>query len=221
MPIIDNLLSVIAPHECIACGAEGQPLCGDCLAEAEIKPASCFHCGKYNPRGATCKSCQSQTKLAGVTVAKYYDGSVRELIKQLKYSHNLAAAKVFGGAMAPLLVASDFDVVAAIPAAPSRYRKRGYHQAELIACDVARRLGLPYRGLLGRLQVERQVGASRQERFHQVKDSFVTKRPELIKGQRVLLIDDVLTTGATLSEAAETLSKAGAKSVWAAVAAKH
>jgi len=72
----------------------------------------------------------------------------------------------------PLLPPTDYDLVAAIPGAPSRYRHRGYHQAELIAKRVAQQLGLPYHPVLGRLEVDSQVGSSRGQRFLRVKTVF-------------------------------------------------
>ncbi|HSX14962.1 MAG TPA: ComF family protein [Candidatus Saccharimonadales bacterium] len=221
MLVADHILSLIAPHYCLGCGVEGAPLCPDCLSRQPTKRPTCYRCNKLSPGGRTCPACRRQTKLAGVVVASYYEGVVKELVQALKYQNQVAAAQTLATLITPLLSPTAFDCITAIPGAPSRYRRRGYHQAELIAKAIARATGLPYRPLLGRLEVASQVGISRRKRLEQVRGSFIVRRSALVEGQRILIIDDVLTTGATLSEAALVLKSAGAKSVWGAVAAKH
>jgi predicted amidophosphoribosyltransferase len=162
-------------------------------------------------------------------VATNYDGVITKLLWDLKYESKIAAARALANLISPILVLNkveglspnDFDIVTAIPATPGRYRKRSYHQAELIARSLAKNLGLPYRPLLGRFEAPSQVGASRDVRLERVKGTFWAKRPQYTTGQRVLVIDDVLTTGATLDEAANVLDAAGATKVWGAVVAKH
>lgn len=229
MEFFESLLAVIAPHSCINCNNEGGLLCEACTERLPAKRPTCYSCNRLSEGGRTCPACLRHTALSGVVVAHRYDGAVKELVRALKYDNKVAVSKTFEQMLSPLLVPSkveglspaNYDFVTAIPGAPSRYRHRGYHQAELIAKRVARALGLPYRRVLGRLEVDSQVGSSRGQRFLRVKDSFWVRRPESVIGQRVLIIDDVLTTGATLGEAARVLKAAGAKSVWGAVVAKH
>ena len=221
MDFFESLLAIIAPHSCMKCNKQGELLCLECAGELPTKLATCYNCNRLSNGGKTCVACKRQTALAGVVVAHHYNEAVKALVLALKYEHKVAAAKIFAPKLTPLLSSTNFDVVTAIPGAPSRYRHRGYHQAELIAKRVARELGLPYRPILGRLEVDSQVGSSRGQRFLRVKDSFWVRRSQAVDGQRVLIIDDVLTTGATLSEAARTIKTAGAKSVWGAVVAKH
>lgn len=97
--------------------------------------------------------------------------------------------------------------------------ERGYNQSELVARLVARRLGVPYCPMLGRVTSEHQMGLGRHERLEQIQGAFFALRP--VPGARVLVVDDVITTGATLSECATTLSAAGAQLVWGAVVARH
>ncbi len=221
MEFLETLLAVAAPHRCVGCNSEGQVLCIDCRLQVPSKDPTCYVCNCPSPSGVTCGDCRSQTDLAGVMVATPYEGMIKDLVKALKYQHQVAVAKGLAQLLSPLLSPADYDVVTAVPAAPSRYRHRGYHQAELIAKRVALDLGLPYRCLLGRLETESLVGSSRAERFEMVRDSFFARRSKSIRRQRILVIDDVLTTGATLSEAAKVLTAAGAKTVWGAAVAKH
>ena len=219
--LAERLIRLIAPANCLGCGREGDYLCADCTRTVVRKRPTCHRCNRLELGGRTCASCRHHTKLSGVIVAAHYEGAVKDLITTLKYQNAAAAAERLAGLVAPLVPAAKFDVVTWIPGVPSRYRRRGYHQAELIARQVARRIGLPATPLLGRLQTGSQVGLSRAERLRQVKGTFVARGSRSIVGQRVLVVDDVLTTGATLSEAASVLKSAGAKSIWSAVAAKH
>ena len=112
-----------------------------------------------------------------------------------------------------------FDLVTSVPVSPKRYRERGYNQSELIAKYIAKELGLPYRSLLGRNNGDHQMGNDKKTRFEQVKGAFYAQKS--IDKVRILIIDDVVTTGATLDACARELKAGGAKNVWAAVIAKH
>ncbi|HSH31762.1 MAG TPA: phosphoribosyltransferase family protein [Candidatus Saccharimonadales bacterium] len=159
--------------------------------------------------------------MAGVTVASHYDGAIKELIGALKYQRAASAAGLAAELLAPLLASHAIDVVTCVATSPSRYRQRGYNQARLIAQPLARRLGLPYADLLVRTRDVRQVGTSRRQRLEQVQGIFEPRRARLIEGTSILLVDDVVTTGATMAECARVLKEAGAKRVWGAAVAKH
>jgi ComF family protein len=139
---------------------------------------------------------------------------------KLKF-HRLRAATEIA---AELLMRTNKDwpriaLVTSVPVAAARHRERGYNQSELLAKEVARRAGLPYRALLGRLTTTHQIGLDRRSRLEQVSGAFYAL--SVLDGQQVLLVDDVVTTGATLSACADVLSEAGAGSVWAAAVARH
>jgi ComF family protein len=159
------------------------------------------------------------TPLAGVAVGAYYDGPVQELILKLKF-HRLRSA---ADAAAQLVLSSlphwPVDMVTAVPVSPARRRERGYNQAELIARQVAVTLDLPYAPLLARTGSQHQLGLDRRSRLERVRGAFyaVQTRP----GERVLVIDDVITTGATLTECAVVLQQAGVAEIWGAAVARH
>jgi ComF family protein len=209
---------LIAPPPCVVCGDEGRVVCGRC-ADGLVSRQSplCFWCSSPSPQGRTCSRCKPIIALQGLVVASAYAGAVRELIGLLKYHHQRDAAAALAAALTPLLDPNAFDIVTSVPVATSRLRQRGYNQSELIAKAVARSLALPYRPLLRRLRNIQQVGKTRSQRLNQVSGVFAargTSRP------RVLIIDDVLTTGATLNACAVTLRQAGATEVWGAVTAR-
>jgi ComF family protein len=122
--------------------------------------------------------------------------------------------------MAEVIPPAFKGIVVPVPTASSRRRQRGYDQAELIARQLAKLCGLRYTKLLRRRGNSRQVGSSRQLRRLQLADAFYLTHPSMVRGQSVLLIDDVLTTGATLEAAGQVVKQAGSKRVMAAVFAQ-
>lgn len=222
MKLLETVATLIAPAECLACGLEGAIACRTCLPTIPVtKRGTCFRCNRLSPAGRTCTACRRHTKLAGVSVASHYEGRLKELILALKYNYRRDAAGPLAVLLVPMLKFQNFDFVTSVPAAPARRRERGFDHAALIARRVASESKLPYVPTLMRHGSSRQVGTNRRQRLLQVKGCFELLRPLPIEGAKVLLIDDVATTGATLSECATVLKAAGAKRVWGAVAAKH
>lgn len=220
--LLQKLVELIAPHECLVCGHEGSLVCRQCLPEIVItKQPTCWRCNRLSPGGRTCKSCRPSSALAGVSVVSHYEEYVKALIHALKYQQAAASADLAAELMIPLLQSTEFDLVTSVPAAPKRFRARGFNQSELIARGLARKLQLPYATLLGRSSSVRQVGMDRRHRFEQIKGAFYPIRTTRSQSARILLIDDVLTTGATLNQCAKVLKANGAKRVWGAVLAKH
>jgi ComF family protein len=154
-----------------------------------------------------------------VVVGSHYEGVIKELIGLLKYERARPSAAILANIITPLLHNTNFDSITSVPVATTHYRERGYNQAELIAKKVALKQSLPYSAMLARISNVQQVGSRRTDRLKQVQGVFVSRKS--LAGQRVLIVDDVLTTGATLNECARVLRAAGAKAVWGAVAAKH
>jgi ComF family protein len=143
-------------------------------------------------------------------------------VRLLKYSGLRAAVSDMAGAIAERVAfpSSASVLLVPVPTASSRVRQRGYDQAVLLAKALARQADFPYASLLLRSGQQRQVGASRRQREAQLASAFVVRRAKKIEGARVILVDDVKTTGATLEAAALALKQAGAKSVEAAVFAQ-
>lgn len=213
------LIKLIAPHQCLVCGTEGDVICATCLPSAASQKAeTCFRCNAISAGWRTCGRCRRSTRLAGVVVASHYENTVKEAITLLKYQRRRAAAAALAAMITPLLKV-DFDVITSVPPATSRLRQRGFDHGALIAKQVAAALQPPYQPLLRRTSNIQQVGKTREQRLRQADGVFAYTKP--ISGLRVLIIDDVLTTGATLAACAAQLKKAGAKTVWGAAAAKH
>jgi ComF family protein len=144
------------------------------------------------------------------------------LVYRLKFGRAKAAAGIMAAHLDDILphLAPD-TLVTHVPTATSRVRLRGYDHAQLIAQQFARKRGLRYAPLLGRLGQSRQVGAARAERQKQLREAYRSRNPQRIAGASVLVIDDVLTTGATVEAAAHALREAGARHVDAALFAQR
>jgi predicted amidophosphoribosyltransferase len=151
----------------------------------------------------------------GIRAAFAFDGVPRELIVALKFRHRRSAAGVLAAEMVRRLKLDHVDVVTWAPTSARRVRRRGYDQAEAIAQAVARQLGVPCRRLLYRAHGGPQTGKSRSDRL--VGPAFRARRPR--HDLAVLVVDDVVTTGATLRTAADALRAAGVARVELAAAA--
>jgi competence protein ComFC len=217
---IQSLIELLTPSQCLACGREAELLCPVCLGLVALKAQVCFRCNSLSNSGRTCQACRRRTRLAGVSVAAYYEGPVKEMILQLKFHRARSAGRLAAGlVLAAMPETLQVDVVTNVPVSASRYRERGYNQSELIAKRVARVMGVPFQQLMSRQGSAHQLGTDRRTRFEQVAGAFFAVRS--VEGRRVLVVDDVVTTGATLSECAAILSIAGAAQVWGAAVARH
>ena len=202
--VLRELSSALAPPRCAVCGAETSArhlICTGCDGALAAGPPG---------RGAV-------AGLGSVTWAAPYDGAARRLVASLKFGGGLGLAAIAGRAIAGTL-AADLGrwTIVAVPAAPLRRRRRGFDPAELIADELATRLGLERASVLRRRNGPRQVGRPRGERL----GSPPRVRAIDTAPHRTLVVDDVMTTGATLSACAAALRGAGASEVQGAVFAR-
>jgi len=204
--LLERMIGFVAPHICLHCGQEGSLLCAQCQkTHLTALPAVCYKCRQPAPHGLTCEVCRASSAIRSVQVVTSYDGLPKDLVYRLKFARAQAAAKTIADIMMGHCQLPDPNVlVVHIPTATSRIRQRGYDQAALIAHYLGRKLGLTARKALYRHGQTRQVGAGREARRRQLKNSFFVPSPRAVKGQHILLVDDVITTGATIEEAAKT-----------------
>ncbi|HUS25859.1 MAG TPA: phosphoribosyltransferase family protein [Nevskiaceae bacterium] len=166
----------------------------------------------------TCMRCRRSSALKNVWVTTAYGGLAKESIHALKFGRAQSTAADIAQAMAIQLPAG--LLVTHVPTATDRVRKRGYDQAQLMSNGIARLLSSPAIPLLARTGQQRQLGRGGGTRRKQMEGAFRALRPRRIHQADILLIDDVLTTGATLEAAALTLKAAGARQVYGAVFAQ-
>ncbi len=148
-------------------------------------------------------------------------GLPRELLHRFKFERAQSAASSIASLMYEAVNGlGGHDLIIPVPTATNRLRERGYDHAWLLARELGLTNHLPAMRLLMRLNQTRQVGTKRDQRLSQLRGAFRVTRPGRLQGAHVLLVDDVLTTGATLEEAALTLRKAGVAHVDAVVFAQ-
>jgi len=218
MSYLDSLISILAPFNCLNCGREGKLVCLYCGLNMKTVPERCYRCHKLSPGFHTCKSCRSQSHLYSVKVVTVYETTTKRLVLKLKFDGAQAAAREMAQQMARL--AGGAEYVVPVPTATRRARARGYDQAKLLAKALSRQTGLPYLDCLRRTGQAHQVGASRSQRIQQLQGRFRIKQAHKLQNARIILIDDVVTTGATLEAAAAACRLAGAKRVEALVFAQ-
>ena len=198
-------------------------LCDDCrsaLAERRVPAQACGRCLSPVAAGKACAFCRSP--MMGAIEAVYapyrYSGAVRQLVHAFKFEACGEALPLLAQEMADALVRRDFDCVAPVPLHPRRQRQRGFNQALLLARAVSLRTGIPVRELLERRRYRKpQSRTPAEERRLNVSNAFFCRQEA--KGLRVLLVDDVRTSGSTAHACARAIKDAGAESVCLCVAA--
>lgn len=230
MSVFGAAIGWLAPPDCVGCGREGASLCLSCSA-AEILPYGerCYGCGAISPRARVCSRCRRGAPLRHVWAATDYTGLSKEILQVYKFAHRRSVAAQLTELLADCLksynsnadLAAANYLVVAVPTATTRVRERGFDHAQLLAKQLGNQLGLQTSKCLSRLGQSRQVGAKKGARMVQQAHSYYVRRPDVVSGRNVLLIDDVVTTGATLKAAAKVLRAAGAKRVDALVLAKR
>ena len=230
--ISDGFLNIFYPEECFICSlpvARRQDcgLCDDCWRKViglQIEGEICTSCGEplpefANKSGSLCLECiHHPPPYSGARSFGYYSTEMRRTIHELKFN----GRRPLGQLLAPLLAnvfsefwqQNDFDFVTCVPLHPSRRRERGFNQAELLGQALAQTIGLPkLRTLRRTAATPSQVGLSDAQRIENVRNVFSCTYIERVVGKRILLIDDVMTTGATVASASRTLVDAGAEKV--------
>lgn len=211
-------LDVVFPRRCAGCGDGPWPFCAPCrLALQPLEPPWCARCGCPGPRSvASCRDCPP-APLTSARAPFRYDGPAKAAIHRLKFS----GWRDVGPALAAAIIAigpPPADAISWVPLARRRLAERGYDQAKALAVGLARELDLPALPLLRRVTATapqaRQRGA---ERRRAMRGAFASLRPA---PNRVLLVDDVLTTGSTAAACAEALEGAGARQIHLVAAAR-
>jgi len=223
------IVDVLAPRVCVGCEGEGSWLCEPCAAGVEWDPnVCCIGCGRLSRFGATCDRCRRDFPLRGVVaVASYRDPSVQQLVQLVKYASARDAADAFALLIGTVreraaLAALRAEVGAAallipVPLHWRRFAERGFNQSACVAEALASTgwgtLIAP--GALRRRKCSLpQATLSNTRRFTNVEDAFTCADPSAVAGKSVVLIDDVVTTGATMAACARELRRAGCSAVW-------
>ena len=210
------------PQRCALCAAAagGALVCAACDAALPRPGPSCPRCALPAPGGAVCGACLARPPpFSAARAAFVYAFPADRLVQAFKYGGALAHADFLAAALAAVVVGSDVEVVVPMPLAARRQRARGFNQAGEIARRVAHRLGLPMAWALARVRdAPAQAGARRRDRLRNPRGAFVAL--PALAGRRVAVVDDVMTTGATMAAAARAARAAGAVRVDAWIVAR-
>src|SRR5437773_4024903 len=233
--IVEALASLFYPATCVVCSANidnAEYLCADCRQCApRIVAPFCAKCSEPFPGAITqtfrCANCEHRVLHFDCAVAAYRSrGLVRKLVHEFKYAKQRHLRYPVAGWLRetlsdPRLRGRHFDVIIPVPLHPARERERGFNQATLLAELLATSTTAPLRAALERTRyTTTQTAYDRAERMENLHGAFRLRKNQDVRDLRVLLIDDVLTTGSTLSECARVLRRAGASCVYAATAAR-
>lgn len=230
-----HFLDFIFPKRCVGCGKVGGYFCQACKGKirvVESNEAICPVCEKLAIGGATHPRCQAKYAPDGLTSFFRYDGAVRKAVKSIKYRYVSDLAREFisliplSSSNLPSIIYDQRSILVPIPLHPSRYRHRGFNQAEVLGKLLAARLDIPMRAdMIRRVketlpQVEMKDRKKRLVNMEGVFGLNISSNSGISGVGTVSLFDDVFTTGATMRSAAHVLKRAGAKFVWAVTMAR-
>jgi len=235
--VLTALAELLFPTLCLSCGRvlseRGRhPFCRDCLAgirfiTAPLCPACGIpYCADASP-DHVCGDCLLKKRHIGTARSLgVYESVLLDAIHAFKYGGNLTLGERLGRLMAehdyPSFRIRDYSLILPVPLHPRRLRQRGFNQSVILAREISRRHGMAmdFRALRRIVDTDSQAGLKKEERRSNIRKAFTVTDPERIRGQHVLLVDDVYTTGSTLGECAETLLKGGAEAVGALTLAR-
>lgn len=219
--MINWALSFVAPHHCCGCGIIGTLLCDNCKYNIIDEPfLGCLACSSPTPSDSNvCTACSSLYSHAWCVGER--SDALKQLIDCFKFSRAKSAYMPLARLLNDILPELPKEtVLVPIPTVSAHIRERGYDHMQLIVRQLAKQRTLPCQPYLIRTSTVTQRGASRSQRAEQAKDAFRCFT-QLDPNTPYLIIDDVVTTGATLEYAAKTLRQAGARRIWVASVSKQ
>lgn len=228
MHIPQNILDLVLPRFCVGCLSEGTWLCNTCLGIIQIpREQRCPFCETVTPAGRSCDDHQGSALSGCLALGYYHDPILRDALHRYKYEYaeELAAPLTnHFGRMAEKFHATlpAKAIIVPIPLSTSKLRERGFNQTIPLAATVANTLALS----IVPTAIERtrntppQAQLSNAERANNLNGAFRVNHPNIIHNRTILLIDDVLSTGATMEAAARVLKAAGANAIFGLVLAR-
>lgn len=227
-----GILDFVFPKYCVNCKKLGSYLCSNCFSYVSFDAETmCLVCGRPSVDNFTHPVCQNRYNIDGSFCAISYKGVARKLLFRFKYKPFISDLKTLLSDLfyESLIQQEGFakiiklnPVLVPIPLHSSKLKVRGYNHAEILAKELSSRLNLKTLDLLKRIKkTSSQFGLKKDERRKNLQDAFLPI-PNITISQypNIILVDDILTTGITFSEAAKTLKKAGSKRIFASALAR-
>lgn len=235
--VVGGIIDIIFPSRCIICGvflndSPSPPFCTTCLSGIHhISSPQCTRCGIPFPdshgENHLCGECISTEQPFSIARALgKYEGTLLTAIHRFKYGRKISAGTALGRIMAHRTCRShdfeDFSLVIPVPLHTKRLRERGFNQSVILAREIARAHNIPLNlsSLERKVDTQQQTQLKKNERGQNVRGAFALTKPGPIEGKKILLIDDVFTTGSTVRECARVLIRNGAKEVAALTVAR-
>ena len=213
-------LEIVYPRSCGGCGAAGEVICGGCRDSFRFvsEPEACPICGAWLGIDQVCGGCTGRRHpFERGWFGFYFEGALREALLAFKFK----ARKDVGRRLVRLVngkldgLSGVFDIIVPLPVTAKRLRERGFNQSYIIAEEIGKITGGAVRAALAKVRPTKdQFTLSREERRRNVRGAFAVETTDEVRHRRVLLVDDLFTTGATAREASRVLKSAGAEKVF-------
>ena len=214
----NSIFDFIFPRNCYICGLNGKYICQRCRKLIHVNMIQrCHVCGKESRLGFVHRECKESSYLEGLLYVVLYDGKIKTLIRDVKYHFYYAVLSEVGEIMADYLTRYNFEdlIITSVPLHWQRKNYRGFNQSDLMAKEISKNSEYKYIELLKRnSNTKKQATLDRQGRLKNLKGAFALKEDLNLSGRNIIIVDDVFTTGSTLSECAKALKLAGAKNVY-------
>lgn len=228
--ILTGLADIVFPPQCLTCESildpeNNTPLCPDCFSTIHfIQPPLCICCGIPFESTAgdnhLCSDCILSKPL--FTIARAvgrYETRLLDAIHSFKYKGKISTGEILGKIMAdfayPAFTMTDYSLIIPVPLHPKRLRERGFNQSVILAKEISKRFHIPldFLTLKRHMYTEAQINLGRKDREANVSGVFTVGDSAKIQGQRIILVDDVYTSGSTVRECTLVLMQSGAEAV--------
>jgi competence protein ComFC len=221
--LLTGIIDLLYPPTCALCGnISSKDICAKCWSDfIPVGGRVCATCGNPAVGGEPCPFCLAMEFHFDKAFSFFaYEEPLRDAILDFKYHLGERKGRALTGLFADEFIASPvskkkFDIIVPVPLTGQKLRRRSYNQSEIFAYGIADAISIPVvpYALLKRKETPSQTGFDLAQRVENVSDSFMVPDQSIVEGKRVLLVDDIITTGATMNECAKVLKESGAREV--------